>query len=38
MAAWKRVMIARRRKTLMVCVTCHRGIHSGKYDGPRLRG
>jgi hypothetical protein len=38
MAVWKRMMIARRRKTLMVCVTCHRGIHSGKYDGPRLRG
>jgi group II intron reverse transcriptase/maturase len=38
MANWKRIMIARKRKTLMVCVRCHRGIHAGNYDGPRFRG
>ena len=27
---WMRVMAARRRKTLMVCHTCHGAIHAGK--------
>lgn len=27
---WKRVMIAQRRKTLIVCHTCHVAIHAGK--------
>jgi group II intron reverse transcriptase/maturase len=29
---WKVFMIARRRKTLAVCVPCHKKIHSGKID------
>jgi hypothetical protein len=28
--AWKQVMIARRRKTLMVCHHCHTAIHAGR--------
>lgn len=35
-ARWKEVMIGLRRKTLAVCVACHRDIHSGRYDGPAL--
>jgi group II intron reverse transcriptase/maturase len=31
---WARVMAARRRKTLVVCQSCHNGIHYGRYDGP----
>ncbi len=34
---WDKVMAARRRKTLVVCHTCHNLIHSGLYDGPALR-
>ena len=30
---WMREMIARKRKTLIVCKTCHRGIHSEKKIG-----
>ena len=30
---WERVMIARRRKTLVVCHNCHTAIHNGRYDG-----
>lgn len=30
--AWEKVMIARRRKTLAVCTTCHDKIHAGKLD------
>ena len=30
---WMREMIARKRKTLIVCKTCHRGIHSEKKNG-----
>src|SRR5689334_21236664 len=30
------VMSARKRKTLVVCVDCHRTIHGGRYDGPPL--
>lgn len=33
---WEKVMAARRRKTLVVCLTCHQKIHSGRYDGPAL--
>lgn len=31
------VMIARRRKTLVVCHSCHVKIHNGSYDGPSIR-
>ena len=30
---WMKMMAARKRKTLMVCVVCHRRIHAGKEDG-----
>ena len=33
---WIQMMSARRRKTLVVCATCHRQIHTGKYDGASL--
>lgn len=33
---WEKVMAARRRKTLVVCLKCHQQIHSGSYDGRRL--
>ena len=33
---WVVKMVALRRKTLIVCERCHRAIHAGKYDGPRL--
>jgi hypothetical protein len=34
---WVRLMAARRRKTLVVCLKCHRHtIHGGKYDGTSL--
>lgn len=33
---WVRVMAARRRKTLIVCQSCHNDIHHGRYDGPAL--
>jgi len=33
---WVQRMIAIKRKTLVVCETCHRKIHNGSYDGPRL--
>lgn len=29
---WEVIMIARQRKTLAVCVECHRKIHNGKID------
>jgi AI2M/AI1M-like HNH endonuclease len=31
---WVRRMVARRRKSLMVCQRCHDAIHFGRYDGP----
>lgn len=31
------VMIARRRKTLVVCLSCHELIDHGNYDGPSIR-
>lgn len=34
---WKKRMIARRRKTLVVCRLCHESIHYGQYDGEVLR-
>jgi len=34
---WQRIMIARRRKTLMVCSECHKQITAGRYDGPTTR-
>jgi hypothetical protein len=33
---WARPMAARRRKTLVVCQSCHNDIHYGRYDGPAL--
>jgi hypothetical protein len=33
----ERVMAARRRKSLPVCTRCHWKIHTGRYDGARLR-
>jgi group II intron reverse transcriptase/maturase len=33
---WKKQMIARNRKTLVLCRDCHRSIHAGKYDGRKL--
>jgi hypothetical protein len=35
-AGWEKVMSARKRKTLVVCLDCHRIIHAGRYDGPAL--
>jgi hypothetical protein len=33
---WVKRMAARRRKSLMVCQSCHIAIHNGQYDGPAL--
>lgn len=33
---WVTNMLARRRKTIVVCRRCHRHIHNGTYDGPKL--
>ncbi len=33
---WMRVMAARRRKTLIVCQSCHNSIHYSRYDGTAL--
>lgn len=33
---WKKWMAARKRKTLVVCHSCHTDIHHGRYDGKRL--
>lgn len=35
---WETVMIARRRKTLVVCRICHEKIDHGNYNGPAIRG
>lgn len=35
--AWKRRMIARQRKSLVVCRSCHEQIQYGRYDGPSFR-
>lgn len=34
---WAAKMLNLGRKTLIVCTQCHREIHSGTYDGPRLK-
>lgn len=31
-ARWEQIMIARRRKTMILCRTCHKKLHSGKLD------
>jgi hypothetical protein len=33
---WTQAMAKRKRKTLVVCATCHDRIHAGKHDGQRL--
>jgi len=33
---WEKIMAARKRKTLVVCVPCHQQITHGRYDGPRI--
>jgi len=33
---WMKRMIARRRKTLVVCLSCHQDIHQGRYDGKAI--
>jgi group II intron reverse transcriptase/maturase len=33
---WVQFMLARRRKTIVVCKTCHQKITEGKYDGPKV--
>ncbi|WP_264702578.1 HNH endonuclease [Wolbachia endosymbiont (group A) of Volucella inflata] len=34
---WKKRMIERQRKTLVVCYECHKKIQYGKYDGDSLK-
>jgi len=34
--AWKKLMIAMKRKTLTVCERCHTDIHAGRHDGRAL--
>jgi group II intron reverse transcriptase/maturase len=34
--AWEKIMVARKRKTLVVCERCHNDITYGRYDGPSL--
>jgi len=33
---WKKEMIIKNRKTLVLCRKCHKIIHDGKYDGRKL--
>jgi group II intron reverse transcriptase/maturase len=33
---WEHVMIARRRKTLVLCRKCHFAVDSGRHDGPSI--
>ena len=35
MPHWKKMMITRKRKTLVVCKPCHVNIHRGQYDGEK---
>jgi len=35
--AWVEFMIARNRKTVIVCPQCHKHITHGRYDGQRIR-
>ncbi|WP_369281054.1 hypothetical protein [Bacillus paranthracis] len=30
--AWGKVMIARKRKTMVFCLECHNNLHNGKLD------
>jgi len=34
---WIKFMIARNRKTIVVCKKCHVDIHGGRYDGPKVK-
>jgi len=34
---WEKVMIARKRKTLVLCHPCHQNVTHGRYDGKSLR-
>lgn len=34
---WVVAVLGRRRKTVVVCKTCHQSIHAGTYDGPKLK-
>ncbi len=34
--AWTKLMMARHRKTVVVCHQCHRHIHNGTYDGEKV--
>jgi len=34
---WMYIMAARRRKSLIVCRTCHKDIHVGRINGSRMR-
>jgi hypothetical protein len=36
-ATWQRIMSARKRKSLAVCIPCHQDIHAGRYDGRSFR-
>jgi hypothetical protein len=33
---WVKFMMARHRKTVVVCYPCHTAIHAGKYDGRKV--
>ena len=33
---WVKRMIARNRKTIVVCLKCHRAIHSGTYHSQKV--
>lgn len=35
---WIKFMLARNRKSVVVCRTCHHAIHQGQYDGRRVNG
>jgi group II intron reverse transcriptase/maturase len=35
---WAKFMLARNRKTVVVCHTCHQAIHRGTYDGRSVNG
>ena len=35
--AWAKFMMARHRKTVVVCHQCHTAIHAGKYDGRKVK-
>jgi group II intron reverse transcriptase/maturase len=35
-AEWEKRTSAMKRKTLAVCDGCHKDIHAGRYDGPRI--